>query len=128
MSLSESSGDEELFQASKDGVIGEVEGDIEKDVSHLNYQGDVEVKCMGCDKTLLVLAKVEGKPPMRFRDKVYNKHTFKANCPHCSSDSWTTKVEGTYMMGPADGVVVADVSTSILDNDVVLNAVVLKKA
>lgn len=103
MSLNKSSSIEALAGANH---IAKVEGGIEKEFKGLEYGGELEMKCMGCDKPLAIVMKVSPNP-LRWplpggTFKLVEKQRFQADCPFCDSKSWIVKTEGQVMIGGAE--------------------------
>lgn len=131
-SLNESSNAEALHKAN---VIAKVEGGIEKDISHLDYDKDYFVCCRGCNKSLLTLVKVsdEGKKYFVLRNGKKAlipilKNSFSCNCPFCGSKSWVVNIEGTLMFDvDRETVTIEDVSMDWSSEEVVKITITLGK-
>lgn len=98
--------------ADKNNAIAQVQGAVSR-VTQVENLGEFNIKCMSCDKTLLVLLKVSDSPTEMGLDKNRNpilvqKQKFQSNCPFCDSKSWIVSVEGQAKIGEAENCMITE--------------------
>lgn len=94
-----------------DRVIMSTIGEPEDDERNLTYEGDKKILCRACDKTLLTLVELGGKP--RFAGQV-----FVCTCPYCGDKSWRVKIDSNVMIEPPEGLIMEHDDFSIVDNHI----------